>query len=199
MREPKLIATIVIFLAVAVTLCIALLYLAGKFPFPARQPRGIDEISRAARSELLDGHTLEGMACGYGGPNIGQFNLAPGECGDLIEVFRDLLRSGDSISQPRCPSRAVPAALGTDCVGFPPQSSSKGGFVINKYAIWLDVGPYRNDYPGSIGFIRLVLVENIESDVVIKEMPLYPAELARIRDAVAKAKTRQLQTKKVPP
>lgn len=138
---------------------------------------------------ILDGHTLEGLGCGYGGPHVGTFNFAPGECGELIQVARDVVKAGRVTAEPWRPTNCFPMP-GTDCIGFRPYSKSKENTDL-KYTLWLDIEPYAGMPAGSIGFIRLTIHEDSGTYFYLMSMPLYPADLDRIRVAIERARSRR--------
>ena len=142
--------------------------------------------AEAAIDRFLDGHTLEGLGCGYGGHHLGSFNFAPGECPELIAVCRDLVKTGKSV--PWRPTKIFPMP-GSDCIGFRPYSKARDNTDL-KYAVWLDMGSYSLP-PGSIGYIRVTVHEDDYEYFYAINMQLHPADLDRIKDAVERARTRQ--------
>ena len=145
--------------------------------------------AEAAIDQFLDGHTVEGLGCGYVGPHLGTFNFAPGECGELVTICRDLVKIGKPIGKPWRPTDCFPAP-GSDCIGFRLYSKAQDNTEL-KYAVCLDVRTYVSMSPGSIGFIRLIVYEDDWKYFYAKDMPLYPADVDRIKDAVEQARSRQ--------
>ncbi len=150
--------------------------------------------AETAFDTILDGHTLEGLGCGYGGSHVGSFNLAPGECGELIAVARDVVRTGRSTAKPWRPTDCF-SMPGTDCIGFRAYSKSKENTDL-KYTLWLDLEPYAGMPAGSIGFIRLTVHEDSGKYFYLMSMPLYPAERDCVKDAIERARNHQVGTER---
>jgi len=151
--------------------------------------------AEAAIDQILDGHTLESLECSGSGINLRSFRFAPDECRELIEVFRQYVRSCRSTIQPSYPNKNIPAAYGTAWIGFHAHRQP-GEFTGFKYALWLDDRSLGTNRPssigfGSIGFIRLTVQENETTDFFLAGMPLYPADLSRVKDAIERARNRQ--------
>jgi hypothetical protein len=148
--------------------------------------------AEAAIDQLLDGKTLEGLACGISGRHLGEFYFAPGECGELITICRDFVKTSKASGKPWRPTEFFPHP-GNDCIGFREYAKSPESDDVNepKYSIWLDFGPYGGLPPGSIGIIRLKVDEDNYKYFYLGDVPMYPADVDRIKDADERARRRQ--------
>jgi hypothetical protein len=176
---------------VLVSACIVL-YIAVKWRSTMAKPATLGDRAAAETMVLLDGRTLESLHCTCSGISLADVRLKPGECPELIDIFRNLVRNGMSLREPYFRDASVTATLGTDRIGFCESLERPE----SRFAIWLVFGPSGRKYPDAVDIVKLAVDYPDGRTFVMKTIPLEPALLRRIKDAVDQAKKRQVEREK---